>query len=269
MPARLGGSLATRHRVSLSGSQVQAGLVVLSHGLGTDQSCWQLIRPGLERRGAVLSFDLPGASPLLPKDFDPQRYAHLSAFADDLLALLDELEAERCVYIGHSVSGMIGALASIEAPERFERLVMINASPRYLNAPGYEGGFEQAQLSGLYQAIHDNYAAWVAGFAPLVAGSASNAAIDTFARGFLAMRPDVTAAITRAIFESDLRDILPAVSTPVDLIHSRHDVAVPAAVADYLHRRLPDARLHWLDADGHLPHLSHPDAMSRLLETIL
>jgi sigma-B regulation protein RsbQ len=262
-PIQTEGPRARRHRVRISGEG--ARVVVLSHGLGTDQSAWDRLRPWFESRARVVSYDLPGAGPLLPPDFDPARYAHLSAYADDLLALLDELDLGACTFVGHSVSGMVGALAAIEEPGAFERLVMINASPRYLDDAGYRGGFTPDDLEALFNQMHRNYEAWVAGFAPAAAGHESAEATAAFTDAFLAMRPDVTAAIARAIFTSDLRALLPSVTVPVALVHSRQDLAVPPEVADYLLAHLPDARRWWIDTPGHLPHVSDPDAMAAVL----
>lgn len=242
---------------------------MLGHGLGSNQAVWSSLRPSLDARFRVLSYELAGVGPHLPADFDPRRYAHLSGFADDLLALLDETGVERCRYVGHSASGMIGALAAIEDPALFDRLVMINASPRYLDADGYTGGFSAADLHALLEAMRRNYEGWIGDFAPAVVGTASPTAIDTFSAGLLAMRPDVTAAVARAIFESDLRALLPEVRVPVVLIHSRQDIAVPPGVSQYLLEHLPDARRVWIDASGHLPHLSHPSAVLAALEQAL
>ena len=48
-----------------------------------------------------------------------------------------------CIFVGHSVSSMIGVLAAIEEPQRFARLILIGPSPRYINEADYVGGFER------------------------------------------------------------------------------------------------------------------------------
>lgn len=262
-----GGPLAARHKARLVGSG--ARLVVFSHGLGTDQSAWDGIIERLPDDISALVFDLPGAGPLLPAGFDPDDYSSVGDYADDLLNLLDELGVKRCTYVGHSVSGMIGILASIEDPARFEQLVLLNASPRYLNAEGYVGGFEQAELDSLFTAMSANYQAWVAGFAPAAVGVNVPEAIIDFTAGLLAMRPDVTARIARMIFTSDLRHVLPMVSVPTLMIHAREDMAVPAAVGQYLNEQIPGSRLEWIDTAGHLPHLAAPDEVTAVLRAAL
>jgi pimeloyl-ACP methyl ester carboxylesterase len=266
-PLNFKGPLAARHRARLVGKGTR--LVVFSHGLGTDQSAWDGIIRRLPEDIAALVYDLPGAGPLLPADFDPDDYSSVADYADDLLHLLDELGVDRCTFVGHSVSGMIGLLASIEEPERFERLVLLNTSPRYLNAESYVGGFDQVELDTLLAAMSANYQAWVAGFAPAAVGVNVPEAIVDFSAGLLAMRPDVTAKIARMIFTSDLRHVLPLVTVPTLLIHAREDMAVPADVGRYLHAHIPGSRLAWIDTAGHLPHLAAPEEVATVLNADL
>lgn len=217
----------------------------------------------METRWRVLSFDLAGASPQLQEGVDPAEYRCLSGHADDLLALLDELEISGCDYLGHSVAGMVGALASIEDPARFQRLAMMNASPRYLDEPesGYVGGFTEEGLAGMQALMRERYAQWVQQFAPTVVAVPDPHAIQRFSDGLLAMRPDVSTAVIDAIFRSDLRGILAGIRVPTLLIHSLRDIAVPVAVGEYLAANIAGSRLAWIDNDGHLPHLTAPDAV--------
>ncbi|CAN5177596.1 alpha/beta hydrolase [soil metagenome] len=264
---RFDGTLARKHRAHAIGSG--ADLIVFSHGLGTDHSSWARLLESLPDRYTALLFDLPGAGPLLPDDFDPDDYRTLAPFADDVLALLEEVGVIRCTFVGHSVSGMIGVLAAIEDPGRFERLVLLNSSPRYLNDEGYRGGFDAQDLADLFDAMGSNYQAWVTGFAPLAIDAQVPAAVESFSAGLLAMRPDVTIAVSRTIFGSDVRALLPALAVPTLLVHSRSDIAVPEDVAHYLHHMIAQSRLVWIDASGHLPHLSAPHEVARALWTSL
>lgn len=264
---RVDGPLATRHRVHLWGDGPE--VVIFSHGLGTDQSVWLPLLEGLPARYTAVLFDLPGAGPLLPDDFDPAAYQSLDSFADDLLALLTEMEVTRCRYVGHSVSCMIGALAAIRQPALFSQMVFLNASPRYLNDKGYHGGFEPDQIDGLLTTMKANYEGWVAGFAPLAVADDMPEAIQDFATGLLAMRPDVTIAVSRTIFQSDVRHALPKLKVPTVLIHSHDDIVVPDEVAHDLNRTIRNSRLVWIAARGHLPHLSSPEEVRRVLQVHL
>lgn len=264
---RLDGPLARRHRARTVGSGPR--LVVFGHGLGTDQGAWEMVVRQLPADVTALLFDLPGAGPLLPDNFDPDDYRTVAAFADDLLDLLEEVGVLGCTYVGHSVAGMVGVLAAIEAPERFDRLVLLNASPRYLNDGNYVGGFDRADVDGILGRMAANYQSWVAGFAPVAIHDGPQGAVDAFSDGLLAMRPDVTLRIARTIFESDMRALLPMLRVPTALIHSRDDITVPAAVGRYLHDHIATSELVWIDAAGHLPHLSAPRVVGEALRDIL
>ena len=240
-------------------------VVVLSHGFGTDQSAWAAIRPWLDERFRVASFDLAGSGPGGEASYDFHRHDTLFGFADDLLEVLAELDVEHCVYIGHSVGGMIGAAAAVAQPEAFDRLVMLGASPRYLNEPGYRGGFDQTDLDQLHDGMAANFQAWGAGFAPAVVGVPDNAAVHEFCRTLFLIRPDIALAMSRTIFRSDMRAIAERLERPTHLLQTAKDLAVPPEAAEWLNRHIKGSTLDILDAEGHLPHMTAPSEVIRLL----
>jgi len=261
---RLDGPLAKRHNVHVVGEGPR--LLLFSHGFGTAQTVWRKLVRGLPPEFSAVLFDLPGASPRLPRDFQLEDYRSIDSFARDLLDLMADLNIERCEYVGHSLSGMVGLLAAKAAPEKFERLVLLNASPRYIDDDGYAGAFSDADIKGLVRSMETNYRAWVAGFAPLAICAPLPEAVEDFSVDLLAMRPDVAARMAQFIFTSDYRALLPEIQTPVRLIHSRSDIAVPESVAHYMSEHIPNSSLRWINALGHLPHISAPE---EVLEALL
>ncbi|CAN1274456.1 Strigolactone esterase D14 [Linum perenne] len=105
-------------------------ILVFAHGVGTDQSAWQRILPFFTQNYTVILYDLVCAGSVNPDYFDFSRYTTLDPYVDDLLNILDAHRVHRCAYVGHSVSAMIGLLASIRRPELFSKLILIGASPR-------------------------------------------------------------------------------------------------------------------------------------------
>lgn len=239
--------------------------VILSHGFGTDQTAWSALRPWFEARYDVISFDLAGCGPNGARTYDVDRHGSLFGYADDLLDIVDELGVERCTYIGHSMSGMIGAAASLARPELFERMVFIGASPRYLNDADYIGGFRLEDLEQLFDSMQANYQAWVAGFAPMVVGVADDAVIADFSNTLFKMQPDIALRTSRTIFTSDLRSLVPQVPCPVHVIQTEHDIAVPVEVGQWLAQHLPQASLDVIPAAGHLPHMTAAEAVTAIL----
>ena len=240
--------------------------VILSHGFGTDQDAWAALRPWFEAHFQVLSFDLAGCGPEGAGSYDFSRYDSLFGYADDLLDIMDELDVQNCTLVGHSMSGMIGAVAACAQPERFDRLVMIGASPRYLNDGDYFGGFEQSDLEPIFESMSANYQAWVAGFAPMVVGVEDNAMIKEFSRTLFQMRPDIALNTSRTIFESDLRQTAARVPVPVHIIQTSADMAVPVEVGRWMSNAILDSTLDVIDASGHLPHMTAPLAVRQILE---
>jgi sigma-B regulation protein RsbQ len=255
------------HRVTARG---QTGpLLVLMHGFGTDQDIWRHVLPGLIDRFRIITYDLAGAGPNAGMTFDPLRHADIEAHADDLLLILGELGITRCYYVGASLGAMIGALAAIERPALFRRLILLGGSPRYLNDDGYVGGFDQPSIDGLYQAMSGNYHEWVSGFAPLVVRGSSDATHE-FAESLMALRPDLALSMAKAIFQSDLRDRMPYVKVPTTILQMRSDIAVPVEVGQYLNTHIVGSTMEVIAAEGHFPHISAPaiviDALRRHLQ---
>eukprot|EP01018_Ginkgo_biloba_P021130 Gb_15091 [translate_table: standard] len=249
-------------RIIGSGERV----VVLSHGFGSDQSVWQYILPSLVGDFKVIVFDMVFAGTVNPNHFDFDRYTSLSAYAADLLTILDELKVEKCSYVGHSVSAMVGCIASIKRPELFQKLILLGASPRYLNDENYEGGFERGDIDELLSRMKSDYGAWVSGFAPLVVRVDEPSVVKEFSRTMLSMKPDIAFTIAKTIFESDMRSILGEVKTPCAIIQTTKDKAVPMGVAYYLQCHLGGkTSIEILETDGHLPQLTAPDLLLQVL----
>lgn len=240
--------------------------VVLANGFGTDLTFWDQVLPWLEQRFRVIRFDWI----IDPRHYDTNRYASVDGFADDLLAVLMALNLPPCLYVGHSMAGMVGMVAAKRAPERFRAMTMLAPSPCYTNHPGYRGGFDPAQIDGLLKALGDDYLAWAASFSPqAVAAPADGPEVAEFTRTLTAMRPDVAFAMALTVFKMDLRDRLDGFAVPTTIVQTRDDIAVPVAVAEYLCERWPQARLEMIETAGHFPHLTAPAQLIAILARCL
>ncbi|XP_065875297.1 probable esterase KAI2 [Euphorbia lathyris] len=253
------GVLEEAHNLKVVGTGTQ--VLVLAHGFGTDQSVWKHLVPHLLDDFKVILYDNMGAGTTNPDYFDFDRYSTLEGFAYDLLAILEELQVQSCVLVGHSVSGMVGAIASISRPDLFSKIILLSASPRYLNDVDYYGGFEREDLNQLFEAMQSNYKAWCSGFAPLaIGGDMDSVAVQEFSRTLFNMRPDIALCVAQTIFQSDMRHILHLVTVPCHILQSGKDLAVPVVVSEYLHNHLTgESIVEVVSTDGHLPQLSSPD----------
>ncbi|XP_057973120.1 probable strigolactone esterase DAD2 [Malania oleifera] len=258
--------------VRVVGSAVGSGrpVLVFAHGMGTDQSAWQRILPYFRQHYTVILYDLVCAGTVNPAHFDFGCYTTLDPFVDDFLDILDALEVNRCAYVGHSVSAMIGILSSIRRPELFSKLILIGASPRFLNDEDYHGGYEAAEIEKVFRAMNANYKAWVSGFAPLAVGADVPEVVQEFSRTLFNMRPDITLFVSQTLFNSDFRGVLGLVKAPCCIIQTSKDPSVPASVATYMSKQLGGRNtVVFLETEGHLPHLSAPALLAPVIQRAL
>ncbi len=244
--------------------------LVLAHGFGSDQTAWRYQVSELSAQHRIVLFDHLGCGKADVSDYSPRLYNSFERYAQDIVAIYQALELRDTVYVGHSVSAMLGVLASLQEPARFSKLVFVGASPRYLNAEGYVGGFEQSDLNELYEAMNQNYLGWANGFAPYAMGNTDRPELGLeFARSLSAMRPDIAQSTARMIFESDLRNTLPRIEYPVLILQSQHDPVVPLPVGEYLAAHIRHGSLKLMNSYGHLPHLSAPDEVTSAIREFI
>lgn len=250
--------LVDRHNITVSGP-ADGQPIVFAHGFGCDQHMWRHVASAFDRTHRVILFDYVGAG-ASQVPYDPDKYATLDGYAADVLEILEGLDLRDVVFVGHSVSSMIGALAQVAAPDRFASLVMVGPSPRYIDDPPYVGGFDDLAIRGLLDALRSNYLGWSASMAPLIVGNADRPALgEELTESFCRMDPTIAEGFATATFLSDHRDVLPRVTVPTLVLQCQDDVIAPLTVGEYVATAVPRARLVVLDATGHCPNLSHPD----------
>lgn len=248
-----------RNNVVVSGRGEQA--MVFAHGFGCDQHMWQLLAPAFEDRYRVILYDLTGAGRSDLAAYDTGRHATLAGHAADLCELLHALGLRQVVFVGHSVSAMIGVLAANEEPDLFERLVLVAPSPRYINDEHYMGGFSPADISELLDTMDQNYLGWSASITPLVMGHPDRPELASeLNASFCRTNPTIARHFARVLFLSDNRADLLLSRTPALIIQCTQDSLAPIYVGQYMHRHLAGSRLVVLETSGHCPHLSAPQA---------
>ncbi|WP_035803630.1 alpha/beta fold hydrolase [Kitasatospora mediocidica] len=253
-----------RNNVTLTGPEGGEGdgpVVVLAHGFGCDQNMWRLILPALARHHRVVLFDYVGSGASDLSAWSEQRYSSLEGYAQDVVEVCDELGLEQAVFVGHSVSAMVGVLAAQSAPERIGSLVMVAPSPRYIDDEGYRGGFSEQDIEELMASLDANYLGWSAAMAPVIMGNPDRPELgQELTNSFCATDPDIARVFAGATFLSDSRESLKSVNLPTLVLECTQDVIAPREVGAYVHAAIPTSRLVTLDATGHCPQLSAPEA---------
>jgi len=244
--------------------------MVFAHGFGCDQNMWRYIAPRFEPDFKVVLFDHIGAGGSDLSAYDKERHATLGAYADDLVEICTELGLRDVVFVGHSVSAMIGALAAGRDPDRFAKLVFVSPSPRYMNDGAYVGGFSEADIVDLLDSLDSNYLGWSTAIAPVMMGNADRPELsDELSASFCRTDPDIARQFARVTFLSDNRADLPLVQNPTLVLQCASDAIAPKAVGEYVRDSLPNSTYVVLPATGHCPNLSAPDATADAIEAFV
>lgn len=244
-----------RNNVKIAGQGQK--VLVFAHGFGCDQYVWDQIAPAFEAKYRVVLFDYVGSGKSDKSAYNKERYQTLHGYKKDLLELCDALSLENIVFIGHSVSSMIGALAAVERPELMKNLIMIGPSPYFLNEPGYQGGFEKADIEGMLQMIEGDYNEFSRFLSPLVMQNAERPHLTAnFEKILCSNDPEIIRDFAEVAFMSDVRDELENVTVPTLILQSQNDAVAPEFVGEYVHSRIKNSEYRLLDAEGHSPHIS-------------
>jgi sigma-B regulation protein RsbQ len=258
-----------RNAVTVSG-RPDGRPMMFSHGYGCDQNMWRLLTPAFEDRYRIVLFDHVGAGRSDLRAYDRNRYGTLQGYAEDVLEIVRALDLRDVIFVGHSVSAMIGALAAIAEPARFGALVMVGPSPCYLNDGVYPGGFTRADIDGLIASLDANYLGWSSTMAPVIMGRPDRPELGAeLTESFCRTDPDIAKHFARVTFLSDNRADLPRVAVPTLVLQCSEDAIAGDAVGRWVHQHIRDSRFTQLAATGHCPHLSAPDETAGAIEAFL
>jgi sigma-B regulation protein RsbQ len=258
-----------RNNVTVTGAP-HGPAVVLAHGFGCDQNMWRLVVPELAREHRVVLFDYVGSGRSDLSAFREERYRSLDGYAQDVVDVCEALDLREAVFVGHSVSAMAGVLAARGAPERIGALVMVAPSPRYLDDEGYRGGFSAEDVDELLASLESNYLGWSAVMAPVIMGNPDRPELgEELTNSFCATDPEMARVFARTTFLSDSRADLATVEVPTLVLECLHDAIAPREVGAFVHAAIPKSTLVTLDATGHCPQLSAPEATSAAILSFL
>ncbi|CAH0298500.1 Sigma factor SigB regulation protein RsbQ [Massilia sp. Bi118] len=257
-----------RNNVNVSGSG--GATMVFAHGFGCDQTMWRFLAPAYEERFRTIAFDLVGSGRSDLTAYSREKYNTLHGYADDLLEIIDEFATGPVVFVGHSVSTMIGLLATIKAPEKFSAQVMVGPSPSYINDGDYVGGFSREDIDELLETMEANYLGWSSSLAPAIMGVPDRPELrEELTSSFCRNDPDIAKHFARVTFLSDHREDVAHSQVPALILQCSDDMVAPRSVGEFLHRKLPVSTLHIIENVGHCPHMSAPTASSQAIDQFL
>jgi sigma-B regulation protein RsbQ len=262
-------SVLARNNVTLHG--VEGGPPMLfAHGFGCDQHMWRLVWPAFAGEYRIVLFDHVGSGRSDLSAYDPGKYGSLDGYAADVVEICEELGLSDAVFVGHSVSAMIGALAAARAPGRFARLVMVGPSPRYVDDEGYVGGLTHADVEELLESLDSNYLGWSTAMAPVIMGNAEHPELaEELTNSFCRTDPVIARHFARVTFLSDNRADLARVDVPTLVLQCSEDAIAPRPVGEFVHRSIRGSELVLMKATGHCPNLSAPEETVAAIEAFL
>lgn len=262
-------NIIRRNNVKVSGEGHQT--VLFAHGFGCDQNMWRFVAPAFEKDYRVVLFDYVGSGKSDIEAYNADRYADLDGYSEDVIEICDALELKDIIFVGHSVSSMIGALASIKRPELFSNLIQLVPSPCYINhPPDYVGGFEREDLDGLFEMMDKNFIGWASFLAPVVMKNPDKPELGAeLEESFCSTDPRIARSFAEATFYSDNRADLENIKTASLIVQVADDAVAPVSVGEFMHRKIPNSEYVLMDASGHCPHMSHPRETLEIMKNYL
>lgn len=257
-----------RNNVKVIGSGTQP--MLFAHGFGCDQHMWRFITPAFEKDYKVILFDYVGAGDSDLSAYDSGRYSSLEGYSKDVLDVIRALDLRDIIFVGHSVSSMIGVLAANEEPDRFAQLILIGPSPRYINDDAYVGGFERKDIDGLLEMMDTNFIGWANFLAPAIMKNPERPELGgELTESFCSTDPVIARRFAQATFLADNREDLAAVKVPSLILQCSDDMVAPERVGEYMRDNLSNSTLRVMKATGHCPHMSHPEETIALIKEYL
>lgn len=246
-----------KHNIKILGDGEKT--MLLAHGYGCDQEMWRFLSPAFQDQYRVVLFDYVGAGRSDLSQYSREKYGTLDGYAEDVLQIIEAVEGAPVVFVGHSVSSMIGILAANRKPEYFSRLVLIGPSPCYINDGEYVGGFSRPDIDGLLETLDSNHLGWSRAMAPIIMKNADRPELATeLTESFCRTDPNIAKHFARVTFLSDNRADLSRLSVPSLVMQCSEDNIAPQAVGEFVHHQIAGSLYVTLRATGHCPHLSAP-----------
>lgn len=245
-------------------------MILFAHGFGCDQNAWQFVVDAFIDDYKVILFDYTGSGQSDINQYISAKYSTLDGYVQDVLEICEALDLRDVIFIGHSVSSMIGVLAANLKPEYFSKLVLVGPSARYLNDGDYIGGFEKDDLENLFEFMDSNYLGWSSTMAPAIMGNADRPALGGFlTESFCSTDPKVARDFARVTFFSDNRADLSKLKIPSLTLQCAEDIIAPNSVGKYVHQHAPGNEIVMLNATGHCPHISEPEETIRAIKAFI
>jgi sigma-B regulation protein RsbQ len=265
----LAGLSLHRNNVNITGNPLGQPMM-FAHGFGGTQESWRFVTPEFLEKYLIIVFDHVGSGGSDVSAYSPGKYDSLHGYADDILEIITELGLRDVIFVGHSVSSMMGILVANRVPELFSKLILVGPSPKYVDEGDYVGGFSQDAITALLDSLDSNYLGWSSVMAPTIMGNADRPELgEDLTASFWTVDPAIAAQFARVTFLSDNRRDLADVVVPTLVLQSSDDIIAPLVVGEYVREHIAGSTLVVMDSRGHVPNLSDPAEVAKHIRSFL
>jgi len=261
-------SAIKRNNVVINGNG--ENVIMFAHGFGCDQNMWRYVYPAFQNNYTTVLFDHVGAGNSDLSAYSFQKYDELEGYAEDIIEIAKELNIKDAVFVGHSVSAIMGLIAANKAPDIFKSLILIGPSPSYINQGDYIGGFSSSEIDELLESMNNNHLGWSMAMAPVIMGNPEREELGKeLANSFCKTDPEIAKHFAKITFLTDKRDILQHTKVPVLILQCSNDIIAPLEVGHYMHKQIKNSKLVVMKATGHCPNLSAPEETIAAIRSFL
>lgn len=261
-------SAIKRNNVVINGNG--ENVIMFAHGFGCDQNMWRYVYPAFQDNYTTVLFDHVGAGNSDLSAYSFQKYDELEGYAEDIVEIAKELNIKDAVFVGHSVSAIMGLIAANKAPDIFKTLILIGPSPSYINQGDYIGGFSSSEIDELLESMNNNHLGWSMAMAPVIMGNPEREELGKeLVNSFCKTDPEIAKHFAKTTFLTDKRDILQHTKVPVLILQCSNDIIAPLEVGHYMHKQIENSKLVVMKATGHCPNLSAPEETIAAIRSFL
>lgn len=238
-------------------------VVVMLHCLGVDHRLWDAAVSALEGSYSVLRYDLPGhhETPLAEGGYT------IEDVSRQLGHLLDAENVERACIVGISMGGLVAQHFAATNPERADRVVLCDTTPRYTEAARANWAQRAATarsqgVAAMTDMLLDIWftAAFVAADPPPV---------RYVRERFASVSGEGYAMACEALAQADLRPILANIKARTLVVCGTEDVPDFLLAAESFVQMIPQAQLAWLSPARHASPLEQPEQFIEALSAFL
>lgn len=261
----------TAHQVEVRGIRLayddlgQGQPIVLLHGFPFNRSLWREQAETLAARHRVITPDLRGFG----ETSVAAGPATMEEMAQDVAALLDELNIDRVVLGGLSMGGYVAFAFYRRFPLRVRALILADTRPQ-ADSDEARRNREELATRALQEGMRPVAEAMLPKLLAPTAATEMPEAVERVRAMIMSTNPEGAAAALRGIaVRRDQTEFLSEILAPALILVGSEDVITPPADAEVMRREIRGSRLQIIEGAGHVSNIERPAEFNAALESFL